>query len=205
MMNKRNTEGYVLAYLLIVITVMGLIAATLMTSTLQVVTAQEKSLTYMQSKYEAMGEIEKAIAQLTYTFEQTNPGSSEGIAVFSSGQYETLNSENSSAKSAVEDQLKNLIVDSDSCELNLPNLSTTDAVSAVCYFVLSQTSSDVSITAEFQMPYQVTTTAHDNSYYTNSNGSNTLVEDIDYSYKLIIESCDMISYQVSSSESGGAA
>ena len=40
MMNKRNTEGYVLAYLLIVITVMGVIAATLMTSTLQVVQAQ---------------------------------------------------------------------------------------------------------------------------------------------------------------------
>ena len=64
MMAKRNTEGYVLAYLLIVITVMGVIAATLMTSTLQVVQAQEHSLVYMKDKYEAMGEVERLMANL---------------------------------------------------------------------------------------------------------------------------------------------
>ena len=64
-MDKHNTEGYVLAYLLIVITVMGVIAATLMTSTLQVVQAQEKSLVYMKDKYEAMGEVEKEIAEIS--------------------------------------------------------------------------------------------------------------------------------------------
>ena len=65
-MNKRNTEGYVLAYLLIVITVMGVIAATLMTSTLQVVQAQEKSLVYMQKKYEVQGELERFISDLSH-------------------------------------------------------------------------------------------------------------------------------------------
>ena len=64
-MNKRNTEGYVLAYLLIVITVMGVIAATLMTSTLQVVQAQEKSLVYMKDKYEVQGELERFISDLS--------------------------------------------------------------------------------------------------------------------------------------------
>lgn len=70
-MTKRNTEGYVLAYLLIVITVMGVIAATLMTSTLQVVQAQEKSLVYMQEKYEAMGEVERLLATLESDIEST--------------------------------------------------------------------------------------------------------------------------------------
>ena len=81
-MNKRNTEGYVLAYLLIVITVMGVIAATLMTSTLQVVTSQEKSLAYMKDKYEAMGEIELFIAELEHAFSLTN--AVEGIAEYTS-------------------------------------------------------------------------------------------------------------------------
>lgn len=63
-MNKRNTEGYVLAYVLIVIAVMGMIAATLMTSTLQVITAQENSIQYMKDKYAAMGEVEKLVAEL---------------------------------------------------------------------------------------------------------------------------------------------
>jgi len=63
-MNKRNTEGYVLAYLLIVIAVMGAIAATLMTSTVQVMAAQQNSIRYMQDKYEAMGEVERLTADV---------------------------------------------------------------------------------------------------------------------------------------------
>ena len=77
-MNRRNTEGYVLAYLLIVITVMGVIAATLMTSTLQVVQAQEKSLVYMKDKYEAMGELERFVSEL----EISHPTSDITSAVF---------------------------------------------------------------------------------------------------------------------------
>ena len=54
----------VLLYLLIVIAVMGAIAATLMTSTVQVMAAQQNSIRYMQDKYEAMGEVEKLVAEL---------------------------------------------------------------------------------------------------------------------------------------------
>ena len=74
-MTKRNTEGYVLAYLLIVIAVLGVIGASLMTSTLQVVQAQEKSLVYMKDKYEAMGEVEKfvaALSSLSYNHEDSS-------------------------------------------------------------------------------------------------------------------------------------
>ena len=63
-MNKRNTEGYVLAYVLVVVVVMGAIASTLMTSTLNVIKAQENSIEYMKDKYAAMGEIERLVAYL---------------------------------------------------------------------------------------------------------------------------------------------
>ena len=65
-MYKRNTEGYVLAYLLVAITVIGLVSATLMASTLKVVQAQEESFQRMQSKFIAQGEIEMIIAELPY-------------------------------------------------------------------------------------------------------------------------------------------
>ena len=63
-MNKRNTEGYVLIYLLVAITVIGLVASALMASTLKVVQAQEQSLVYMQKKYNAQGKIEKLMSEL---------------------------------------------------------------------------------------------------------------------------------------------
>lgn len=62
-MNKRNTEGFVLAYVMIVIAVVSAITMALTTSTLNVLKAQEQSVERMQDKYEAMGRIEWAIAQ----------------------------------------------------------------------------------------------------------------------------------------------
>ena len=63
-MNKRNTEGYVLIYLLVAITVIGLVASALMASTLNVMRAQKMSLQKMQSKYTVQGEVERFIADL---------------------------------------------------------------------------------------------------------------------------------------------
>jgi len=73
-MTKRNTEGYVLAYLLIVIAVMGAIAATLMTSTVQVMASQQNSIQYMKDKYEAMGEIECVFAEIEKYVIQSGDG-----------------------------------------------------------------------------------------------------------------------------------
>lgn len=61
-MNKRNTEGFVLAYVMIVIAVVSAITMALTTSTLNVLKAQEQSVVRMQDKYEAMGVIENIIA-----------------------------------------------------------------------------------------------------------------------------------------------
>ena len=72
-MTKRNTEGYVLAYLLIVIAVMGAIAATLMTSTVQVMASQQNSIQYMKDKYAAMGEVEKLVLTLEHQAENIIP------------------------------------------------------------------------------------------------------------------------------------
>lgn len=63
-MNKRNTEGFVLAYVMIVIAVVSAITMALTTSTLKVLQAQEQSVERMQAKYEAMGEIERLAAAL---------------------------------------------------------------------------------------------------------------------------------------------
>ena len=65
-MNKRNTEGYVLVYLLVAITVIGLVASALMASTLKVMQAQEQSLVYMQEKYAVQGELERFISDLSH-------------------------------------------------------------------------------------------------------------------------------------------
>lgn len=63
-MNKRNNDGYVLIYVMVAIAVIGLVASTLMASTLKVVEAQEKSLQQAQSKYAVQGEVERFIADL---------------------------------------------------------------------------------------------------------------------------------------------
>lgn len=95
-MNKRNTEGYVLAYVLIVITVMGMIAATLMTSTLQVITAQEKSIEYMKDKYAAMGDVEKFLAEFDAKF-------ASGPVEFSGNSYDSPSAALTAAQSRIPD------------------------------------------------------------------------------------------------------
>ena len=75
-MNKHNTEGYVLAYLLVAITVIGLVASALMASTLKVVQAQELSLQKTQSKYAVQGELERFLADLDFVYPSPSISSS---------------------------------------------------------------------------------------------------------------------------------
>lgn len=64
MMKKRNDEGFALAYVVVVIFVLCSIAIALMSSTLRTLQAQENMVQRMKDKYEAMGEIERLVAEL---------------------------------------------------------------------------------------------------------------------------------------------
>ena len=201
MMAKRNTEGYVLAYLLIVITVMGVIAATLMTSTLQVVQAQEHSLVYMKDKYEAMGAVEKLLAELDATFTANPPSApSEGIALFKSTNFETSEIACNQAKAKLEDWLTN----ASNISLNIPqNFTFVNETATFSYTAQSDTSS-IEVVANLKMPYQVDIIP-DPEYGpdpANPDGDEILI-DTDYSFKILIKSYVMDSYTISSIEGGG--
>lgn len=63
-MKKRNEEGYVLVYVMVVVFVLCAIATTLITQTIHTMAAQKNMVDRMQDKYAAMGEIEKLVADL---------------------------------------------------------------------------------------------------------------------------------------------
>lgn len=58
-MMKKRDEGYVLAFVLVVIVVLCLVAVSMMSIALQNVQAQTASIERMQDKYRAMGQIER--------------------------------------------------------------------------------------------------------------------------------------------------
>lgn len=62
---KKHNEGYTLPLVLVVMIIMCLIAVSVMSVALHNLQAQKTSITRMQDKYEAQGELEKAIANLT--------------------------------------------------------------------------------------------------------------------------------------------
>lgn len=64
MTKKRNEEGYVLVYVMVVIFVLCSIAIAIMSYTLNTLQAQEAMVRRMKDKYEAMGEIERVVAEL---------------------------------------------------------------------------------------------------------------------------------------------
>jgi hypothetical protein len=69
-MNKHD-EGYVLAYVTIVLTVFCLIASMVLATSLKNVTNQRDSIVQMQDKYVAQGMIEQVVAMRdTYYFEE---------------------------------------------------------------------------------------------------------------------------------------
>ncbi len=75
MKNLRNSDGYVLAYLLVIIAVMGIFSATLMSSTVKVVQNQQASIERMKDQYAAQGEIEKMMAEFEAISDDSLPKS----------------------------------------------------------------------------------------------------------------------------------
>ena len=72
-MKKRNEEGYVLAYVMVIILVVCSIAVALMSYSLNTIKTQENMVQRMKAKYEAMGEIERVVAELEYALSKYNP------------------------------------------------------------------------------------------------------------------------------------
>ena len=63
-MKKQHDDGYVLAYVMVVITVLCLIAVSLLSISLKNIQSQTADIERMRDKYAAQGEIEKVVAQL---------------------------------------------------------------------------------------------------------------------------------------------
>lgn len=62
---KKNNDGYVLPFVLVVMIVLTIIATSLMTAALRNLQSQQKFTERMETKYAAEGEIEKIVAQLS--------------------------------------------------------------------------------------------------------------------------------------------
>lgn len=62
---KKHDEGYALVFVLVVMTVLGIVALTLMTGAAKNLNAQADSVSQMQDKYLAQGEIEKVVSLVT--------------------------------------------------------------------------------------------------------------------------------------------
>lgn len=62
---RKNNEGYVLPFVLVVMIVLTIIATSLMTAALRNLQSQQKFTERMVDKYQAEGEIEKIVAQLS--------------------------------------------------------------------------------------------------------------------------------------------
>ena len=69
---KRNDAGYALPLVLVVMTILSLLAVTVMTFSLDSFQSQQASVARMQAKYEAQGRIERAIGKLQGWRESTN-------------------------------------------------------------------------------------------------------------------------------------
>ena len=63
-MKKQHDDGYVLVYVMVVITVLCLIAVSLLSISLENMQAQTADIERMRDKYAVQGDIEKVVAQL---------------------------------------------------------------------------------------------------------------------------------------------
>lgn len=61
---KKNNEGYVLVFVVVVMLVLALVATAVMTFSLHSLKSQQNSIQRTQDQYAAAGEIEKVVAQL---------------------------------------------------------------------------------------------------------------------------------------------
>lgn len=71
-MFKRN-DGYALSYVLVVLLVLGIIAAAVMAPPLRNLQQQQASIQRMQEKYAAQGMIEQVVAQLPSPSPECSP------------------------------------------------------------------------------------------------------------------------------------
>lgn len=94
MMKKRNEEGYVLVYVMVVVFVLCAIALALMSGTLRTLQAQEAMVQRMKDKYEAMGEIERFTATLEDEL-------SKNAFSYSGSNYDTPSAAYAAAKDAI--------------------------------------------------------------------------------------------------------
>lgn len=68
---KKHNEGYSLVLVLVVLTLMSLVAAFILSFSLRNLQSQTAAVTRMQDEYKAAGEIEKVVAQLENTTEES--------------------------------------------------------------------------------------------------------------------------------------
>lgn len=79
---KKHDEGYVLAFVMVVVAVLSLISLAVSTMAVWNVEVQQKAVERMQEKYEAEGNIEKIIAELgSLTVTETDSKTSDTEAV----------------------------------------------------------------------------------------------------------------------------
>lgn len=68
---KKHNDGYALVLVLVVITVLCIVALSMMAASLRNLQNQQASIDRMQDKYEAQGEIEKVIGNLEAGFQKS--------------------------------------------------------------------------------------------------------------------------------------
>lgn len=61
---KKNDDGYVLPFVLVVLIVMALVATTALSAALRNINTQQNFIKRMQDRYQAEGEIERVVAEL---------------------------------------------------------------------------------------------------------------------------------------------
>lgn len=87
MMKKRNTDGFALIYVVVVIFILCAIALALMSATLRTLQAQEASIRRMEQKYAAQGEIERLVAEWQKEISELPPApNSDGFATPSAAE-----------------------------------------------------------------------------------------------------------------------
>lgn len=78
---KKHNEGYALPFVLVVMTVLCLVAVSVMSFSLRSLQSQQASIDRMKDQYLAEGEIEKVVAKLKKVSEETELDSICGTSV----------------------------------------------------------------------------------------------------------------------------
>lgn len=188
-MKKRNDEGFALAYVVVVIFILCSIAIALMSSTLRTLQAQENMVQRMKDKYEAMGEIERFVAELEFN----NPN------LASDSNYTEDPSE--AEYDAVEAFAAHLMEYNDPDTLVLNNIST-DHDDHLIFFDVHSTINSVTVSATLSISpvYEIM----EDEIVTNQtdidrNPDLNIVPDIEYWYDFIVTGINnvcFISYEI---------